>query len=102
MRYELFELRVSLEAVMVFDGLDRLGKLGLDMSRYGQLSYQEREQEYPRPQEIAEGCSFLGAGGILVPSARDPKSNNLIVFRDQDMNIGKEIVRNHGGVDLGN
>lgn len=100
-RYELFEIRVSLEAVMQFDTPAQLAALGLDMGRYGQLSYLEREQEYPRSQEIAEACSFLGADGILVPSARDQKSNNLIVFCDQDTRIEKEVVRNHGVVDLG-
>lgn len=100
-RYELFELRVSLEAVMAFVPADRLTAIGLDMGRYGQLSYLEREQEYPRSQEIAEACSFLGADGILVPSARDLQSNNLIVFCDQDTRIEKEIIRNHGVVNLG-
>ena len=99
-RYELFELRVSLEAVKVFNNPDRLAALGLDMARYGQLSYLEREQEYPRSQEIAEACSFLGADGILVPSARDLQSNNLIVFCDQDTRIEKDIIRNHGIIDL--
>lgn len=99
--YELYELRVSLEAVMLFDGRDRLAALGLDMNRYGQLSYLEREQEYPRSHEIAEACAFLGADGVLAPSARDPKSNNLIVFCEQDSRIEKEIVRNHGLVELG-
>jgi RES domain-containing protein len=100
-RYELFELRVSLEAVMVFAPSDRLTAIGLDMGRYGQLSYMEREQEYPRSQEIAEACSFLGADGILVPSARDLRFNNLIVFCDQTTRIEKQIIRNHGVVALG-
>jgi len=99
-RYELFELRVSLEAAMVFDGLDQLAALGLNISGYGQLSYIEREQEYPRSQEIAEACMFLGADGILVPSARDQASNNLVMFCDQETRIVKEVVRNHGIVDF--
>lgn len=99
-RYELYELRVSLEAVIAFDDLDRLGRLGFDISRYGQLSYLEREQEYPRSQQIAEACLFLGADGILVPGARDRTSSNLIVFCEQDTQIEKEIVRNHGIVDF--
>ena len=99
-RYELFELRVSLEAAMVFDGLDQLAALGLNISGYGQLSYIEREQEYPRSQEIAEACMFLGADGILVPSARDQASNNLVMFCDQETRIVKEVVRNHGVVDF--
>lgn len=99
--YELFEIRVSLEAVVMFDNLEALGAIGLDISRYGQLSYFEREQEYPRSQEIAEACSFLGADGILVPSARNLSSNNLVVFCDQDTRIEKEIVRNHGVIEFG-
>jgi hypothetical protein len=95
-RYELFELRVSLQAVMVFDGLDQLAALGLNISGFGQLSYIEREQEYPRSQEIAEACMFLGADGILVASARDPTSNNPVIFCDQETRIVKEVVRNHG------
>ena len=100
-RYELFELHVVLEAVMVFDGLDALGGLGLEIARYGQLAYVERVQEYPRSQQIAEACSFLGADGILVPSARDPRSNNLVVFCEQDTAIEKAIVRSHGLIDFG-
>lgn len=99
-RYELFELRVSLEAVMVFDSLDGLSALGLEIARYGQLSYVERVHEYPRSQEIAEACSFLGADGILVPSAREPGSNNLVIFCEQDTSIKKEVVRNHGVIDF--
>ena len=99
-RYELFELRVSLEAVMVFEGLDALGALGLEIGRYGQLSYVERAQEYPRSQEIAEACSFLGADGILAPSAREQGANNLVVFCEQDTTIEKEIVQNHGPIDF--
>lgn len=100
-RYELFELRVSLEAVVKIDSLELLGAIGLDVSRYGQLSYFEREQEYPRSQEIAEACSFLGADGIRVPSARDLSANNVVVFCDQETRIQKEIVRNHGVVQFG-
>lgn len=100
-RYELFELRVSLEAVMIFDNLDTLGALGLNVGRFSQLSYVARDQEYPRSQEIAEACAFLGADGIRVPSARDPRSNNLIVFCEQDTAIEKEIVRRHGPIEFG-
>src|SRR3546814_10039675 len=42
-RYELFELRVSLEAVVAFHPLARLAPLGLDNARYGQLAYLARE-----------------------------------------------------------
>lgn len=100
-RYALFELHVSLEAVIVLNHLDRLKALGLNVSRYGQLSYVEREQEYPRSQEIAEACFFLGADGLLVPSARDPTSNNLVVFCEQTTNMEMQIIRSHDVADFG-
>lgn len=99
-RYELYELTVSLEAVMRFPDLEALSSAGFDTARYGQLSYLEREKEYPRSQEVAETCAFLGADGLLVPSARVPASSNLIVFCEQETQIVKEIVRNHGVIDF--
>jgi RES domain-containing protein len=98
-RYELFELSVSLEAVMAFDSLADLAAVGLDVGSFGQLSYIEKDREYPRTQEIAEACWFLGADGLLAPSARNLSSKNLIIFCEQGTAITKEIVRNHGPID---
>ena len=80
--------------------LRRCLSIGFDTTHYGQLSYLEREKEYPRSQEVAEACAFLGADGLLVPSARVPASNNLIVFCEQKTRIVKEVARSHGVVDL--
>ena len=99
--YELFELRISLQAVVRFPDLDSLASIGFDVGSFGQLSYVEREREYPRSQEIAEACAFLGAGGLLVPSARDKSSRNLIVFCEQDRPIEMEVVANHGYLTFG-
>ena len=100
-RYELFELSVSLQAVVRFPDLDSLASIGFDVGLYGQLSYLERQRKYPRSQEIAEACAFLGADGLLVPSARDKSSSNLIVFCEQESPIPMEIVANHGCLELG-
>jgi len=99
-RYEMFELMVSLGAVMRFAGLEALAQVGLRVAGYGQLSYLEREREYPRSQEIAEACAFLGADGLRVPSARDATQGNLIVFCEQPTVVEKRLVRNHGPVDF--
>lgn len=99
-QYELFELSVSLEAVIAFETQDTLQGVGMDVSRYGQLSYVEREAEYPRSQEIAEACMFLGADGILVPSARGSDGLNLVIFCDQDTQIEKTVLQDHGIVDF--
>ena len=100
-RYELFELRVSLKAVVRFPDLDSLASIGFDVGSFGQLSYVEREREYPRSQEIAEACAFLGADGLLVPSAQQASSNNVIVFCEQEYPLDIEVVSNHGYLDFG-
>ena len=101
MRYELFELRVSLKAVVRFPDLDSLEAMGFDVGSFGQLSYVERDRESPRSREIAEACAFLGADGLLVPSAREVLSNNLIVFCEQEYPIDIEVISNHGYLDFG-
>lgn len=97
-RYELFELRVRLSAVITFDDLEALQSIGMNTSSYGKVLYFDKEIEYPRSQEIAEACFFLGADGILVPSARH-ECRNLVVFCEQDKEMEIEVVRSHGLVD---
>ena len=99
-RYELFELRVSLRAVMRLPDFESLSSIGLDVGMFGSLSYMERAREYPRSQEIAEACAFLGADALLVPSARRKSSNNLIIFCEQEVPIKAETVKNHGYVEF--
>ncbi len=99
-RYELFELFVSLKAVLSFPDVDSLASIGLDVGSFGQLSYVEREREYPRSQEIAEACAFLGADGLLVPSAREISSNNVIVFCEQEEPVDIKVISNHGFLDF--
>ena len=99
-RYEMFELWVSLGAVMRFSGLEALAEVGLRVAGYGRLSYVEREQEYPRSQEAAEACAFLGADGLHVPSARDVTQSNLVVFCEQPTVVDKRVVRHHGEVEF--
>ena len=99
-RYELFELWISLKAVMRFASLEALADVGLRVEGYGRLSYLEREREYPRSQEVAEACAFLGADGLRVPGARDVTQSNLIVFCEQPTGIEKVLVRSHGWVDF--
>ncbi len=99
-RYELFELWVSLKSVVRFETVEALAEVGLSAEGYGRLSYVEREREYPRSQEVAEACAFLGADGLRAPSARDVTQGNVIVFCEQPTGIEKRIVRSHGLVDF--
>ena len=64
-RYTLNELRVELSETLHLQTLPDLAALGLDTSRYGQLSSVERIQEYTRTQEIAEVAHFLDCDGLV-------------------------------------
>ena len=81
--------------MVTFETLDDLKAVGMHDQGFGGASYSDRGSEYPRSQEIAEACFFLGADGVLVPSARH-RSRNLVVFCEQDTDPVMEIVRSHG------
>lgn len=95
LRYELYELSVVLERVIDLPDLTSLQSIGMDTRNYGNVSYADKDDEYPPSQAVAEACFFLGADGILVPSARH-NSKNLVVFCEQDTEKGIGIVKNHG------
>jgi hypothetical protein len=94
-RYRLFELRVSLSASLRFATVDDLAALGLPAASFGQLSYFERQAEYPRSQEIAEIAFFLGRDGLIVPSARS-NAANVVVYCDRIAPAALEVVGDKG------
>ncbi len=97
-RYGLFELHVRLESVTDFSQRELLSSLGINMARFGQLSYVERAGEYPRTQEVAEVAHFLDHDGIIVPSARWD-CNNVVVFCDHARLGAIEVIKDHGLID---
>lgn len=98
LRYNLFELHVSLTSVLDFPALSDLALLGLDTATFGQANYPERHLEYPRTQDIAEAAQFLGCDGILVPSARYA-CQNAVLFCDAP-DASKPVMKaDHGLID---
>jgi RES domain-containing protein len=95
--YQLYELRVAIQHALELPDLDALAKLGIDTARYGALSYLERLQEYPRPQEIAETAHFVGFNGLIAPNARFA-CLNAILFCDRLSPEDAEMVRDHGAI----
>jgi len=94
-RYRLFELRVALCSCLRIGSLAELASLGLQTTGFGQMSYAEREQEYPRTQEIAEAAHFIGRDGLIVPSART-EWPNVVVFCDPAGPAAVSIAGDHG------
>lgn len=75
----IFSLNVELDRVLDLSGEGRLAALGVDMQTYGQLSYVQRGGEYPTTQEIGEAAFFYEYQAIVVPNARWPTSNVVIL-----------------------
>ena len=98
LRFSLHELRVRLNNVLDLSSLQGLEALGVDQTRFGRLSYAEKDAEYPRTQDIAEVAFFHGHDGLIVPSARS-SATNLIVFCDRTDPDQLEAVKDHGVVD---
>jgi RES domain-containing protein len=97
-RYRLFELRVELSSCLRIASLADLAALGMQTAAFGQLSYAEREQEYPRSQEVAEAAQFIGRDGIIVPSARS-EWPNIVVFCEPAGAGAVEVIKDHGLID---
>jgi RES domain-containing protein len=96
--YRLYEIEVSLDRPLRLLDLEALAKIGLDVSRYGQLSYEEKEAEYPRSQDIGEVAHFLDYDGLIVPSARYD-SLNVVVFCDRVPLEALAVKIDHGPVE---
>lgn len=97
-RYELHELRVVFDKALRLLDMTALTALGLSAEVYGRASYEERETEYPRTQDIAEVAHFLDYDGLLVPSARW-RCQNAVVFCDRTVPEKREVVHSHGLID---
>ncbi|NQW01982.1 MAG: RES family NAD+ phosphorylase [Rhodospirillales bacterium] len=95
--YQVCELDVTMDRTLKFLDLAALSKVGLDISRYGQLSYQDKTAAYPRSQDIGEVAHFLDYDGLVVPSARCPCSN-VVVFCDAVPPDAMKKIADHGRV----
>ena len=96
--YSLFEIGLALERALKLQDLAALQALGLDTSRYGQLSYEGRQAEYPRSQDIAEAAHFLDYDGLVVPGARF-ECLNIVAFCDRLPPDAMTVTKDHGDID---
>jgi hypothetical protein len=65
---------------------------------WSRLSYVQKNDEYPRTQEIAEVAHFLDFDGLIVPSARS-EAHNVVIFCDKVPGLHASPVVDHGVVD---
>jgi RES domain-containing protein len=97
-RYRIFEVELSLGRALKFLDLESLSQVGLNTETFGRLSYEQKNDEYPRTQEIGEVAHFLDFDGLIIPSARSDVKN-VVVFCDKVEELRESSVRDRGMVD---
>jgi hypothetical protein len=97
-QYHLYEISIRTQNALRLQDLDAIAQLGVDISRYGALSYNDRHQEYPRTQEVGEAAHFMGFDALVVPSARW-EAMNVVLFDDRLHPDASEVVKDHGAID---
>lgn len=97
-RYRMFEIELSVGRALQFLDLEALSSVGLNVENFGRLSYEQKNHEYPRTQEIGEVAHFLDFDGLIVPSARSD-AKNLVVFCDKVQGLRECNVADLGVVD---
>jgi RES domain-containing protein len=78
-------IEARLARVLDLSASGLLASFGVDMSQYGRLSYFERGGEYPTTQQIGEAAFFYEFEAIVVPNARWPTSNVVILTENAPM-----------------
>ena len=84
----MYKLELELKRVLQFSDLNALNSIGIKTGEFGQLSYEQKNSEYPITQEIAKVAHSVGFNGLIVPSARS-NANNVIVFCDKVQSLSK-------------
>lgn len=85
-RKRVYSIEAQLHRVLDLSADGGLTALGVDMSKYGRLSYLERGGEYPSTQQIGEAAFFYEYEAIIVPNARWPTSNVVIFTENAKFN----------------
>jgi RES domain len=96
LQLHLHELECDLSQVYVFDSVEALGPFGVNVSDYGRLSYAKLQEEYTITQQIGEAVHFLGGEGLIVPSARWPEQNLVVITGHAKL----RHIKDHGTQDL--
>lgn len=75
----LYQIEAELYRVLDLSEDGKLASLGVNMATYGRLSYLQRTEEYLSLQQIGEVAFFHEYEAIIVPSARHPATNVVIM-----------------------
>lgn len=95
LKIHLHEIAADLKRVLEFENLEALQPFGVDAANYGASDYARLQAEYSITQQIGEAAHFLGLEAIVVPSARWPGQNIVVMATNR-----LSHVKDHGPQDL--
>jgi RES domain-containing protein len=95
LQIHLHELRADIQKAVVFKNLEALQEFGVNPDTYGTFDYARLQAEYSITQQMGEAAHFLGLQAIVVPSARWPQSNIVVMAPDVLLH-----AQDHGPQDL--
>jgi RES domain-containing protein len=102
LRIHLHEIACILQQVYEFASVEDLVPFGVTVSDYGGLGYARLQEEYAVTQQIGEAAHFLGGDGLMVPSARWPDQNLVVMSGDAKLqhvkDYGVQNLKNWGRV----
>jgi RES domain-containing protein len=75
----LYRIQAELHRVLDLSADGKLASFGVNMAAYGRLAYIQRLEEYPTLQQIGEVAFFHEYQAVIVPSARWPGTNVVIM-----------------------
>jgi RES domain-containing protein len=99
LKLHLHELLITARRTLVFESVEALTPFGVSPAEFGTLDHARLQVEYAVTQQIGEAAQFLGVDALIVPSARWPSSNLVILVG----NLADHALRNvadHGHQDL--
>jgi RES domain-containing protein len=99
LKLHLHELELKADAAVTIASLSDLTAFGIDTSRYGSLDFARLGEEYALTQKIGEAANFLGHDALIVPSARWP-GHNLVVLTAQLADNALMHIQDHGAQEL--
>lgn len=94
----LYQIDADLQRVLDLSAVGKLAQLGVNMASYGRLSYVQRVEEYPSLQQIGEVAFFYEYQAVIVPSARWPGAN--VVIMTEHVGLTRLEVVDDEAVDL--
>ena len=80
---KLHEIDVRTDRTLVFDDIEALENIGVDREGFSRGDYARTSRgDYARTREIGSAARFLDFDGLIVPSARWP-CTNLVLLMDR-------------------